>query len=126
MVMAWPLPQLHSRAIDDNCGQPSGELRVASELVQVLASRQECILHCVLSISLVPQEPVRNAVKRRQATRQLAERLRGKTPAGPPIGTFNESLWTFHAISSLYEVQRFVPSNAPRELQQVAKVISSA
>jgi len=35
MDMARPFAQLHSRAIDNNSGQPRSQLGVASELVQV-------------------------------------------------------------------------------------------
>jgi hypothetical protein len=41
---------LHSRAIDNNSGQPRGKLRIASELVQMLESCHQRILHRILGI----------------------------------------------------------------------------
>jgi len=55
MIMAWPSPQLHSCTVDHNRGQPGGKLRIASELVQMLASRQYRVLHRVFGIGLVAQ-----------------------------------------------------------------------
>jgi hypothetical protein len=54
MDLAGPFAQLHPGAIADNRRQPSGHLRLSSELVQMFVGSQQRVLDrilCVISIA---------------------------------------------------------------------------
>ena len=75
MDMARPFAQLHSRTIDDNSCQPRGKVGLASELVQMLESRQQRILYRVLGIRFISQESVGVSIEKRQAMGQNGHHL---------------------------------------------------
>jgi hypothetical protein len=60
-----PAPQLHSGCVQDDAGQPGGNLRVTLELIKVPEGGQKRILEGILSIVRIPEFPKRDLVKRR-------------------------------------------------------------
>jgi hypothetical protein len=65
MNLAWSSAQLHQSAVADDRRQPSGDLRLAPELVYMFVSSQQSFLHRILCVSRIPQKSEGTAMKGR-------------------------------------------------------------
>jgi hypothetical protein len=65
MNLEWSFAQLHQSAVPHNRRQPSGDLRLPSELMYMFVSGQQGFLHRILRVSRIPQQSEGITIKRR-------------------------------------------------------------
>jgi hypothetical protein len=62
-----PPPQSHAGTVEHDSSEPGRDLRLSSELVQVLAGGEKSVLNRIFGVGSVAQKSVGTSVKRGQA-----------------------------------------------------------